>query len=30
MTATPSPLPMTIEHLSVPLERDGFLRDLIP
>jgi predicted ArsR family transcriptional regulator len=29
MTATPSPLPMTIEHLSVPLERDGFLRDLI-
>jgi len=29
MTATPSRLPITIEHLPVPLERDGFLRDLI-
>lgn len=29
MTATPAPVPMTIEHLNVPLERDAFLRDLI-
>jgi predicted ArsR family transcriptional regulator len=29
MTATPSPFPIAIEHLPVPLERDGFLRDLI-
>lgn len=29
MTATPSHHPMKIEHLPVPLERDGFLRDLI-
>lgn len=29
MTVTPSPVPMTIEQLPVPLERDDFLRDLI-
>jgi len=29
MTATPSPFTIAIEHLPVPLERDGFLRDLI-
>jgi len=29
MTPTPSHVPMTIEQLPVPLERDGFLRDLI-